>query len=810
MMLALAGWMISIALHADDVDTLRVRDIDEVTIVATPKENKRWREQPMAVSLLSQEAMQAAHVNGIKDLGGTAPGIYIPDYGSRLTSAIYIRGIGSRINTPSVGLYVDNIPYIHQAAFDFNYADVERIDILRGPQSTLYGRNAMGGLLKIYTKSPFAYQGTDIRLGAATRGSYSTSLTHYHRLSSRFAFSAGGFYNYEQGIFRNKALDGKRIDHSQNGGGRWRGIWLMAENWKADLNVSYEYSDEGGYPYQFLGRADGKGVGESLQPYVGQIAYNRESSYRRSMVNAALALEHQARSFTFSAVTGYQGLSDRMMLDQDFTPQDIYTLQQKQQLHTWSEEVVLKSRPDRRWQWTTGLFSFYQTLHTQAPVVFQRDGISLISRMMGSVIPSKIEVDMTDRMGMNILPSVQITSDEMAIEGRFSTPLFNAALFHQTTLRDILGVKGLSLTAGIRLDYEKMKLWYHSGTTLGYQVGIQGQMILGGKEQPPMTLMKPTSLAVTSLYEGRLQKDYLQLLPRVALQYDLPRQQGNLFASVSKGYRSGGYNIQMFSELLQTALRNDMMNQSRQAILDAMPKAVGPMLEKYLPQGGENPDARAAVAFKPEEAWNYEIGTHLNLLQRRLTLDASLYWMETKNQQISGFVDSGLGRITTNAGRSRSLGGEGTLTAAVTSALSLNVAYGYTYATFRHYLTGSGEEADNYRGHYVPFVPKHTLNGGGQYTWRVSHCRWIDRLVLSAHYQAAGRIYWTEENNASQAFYGTLNGRLAWHKGGGQVALWVRNALNRDYSAFYFESMGNAFRQPSRPIQAGIEVRCRF
>ena len=186
----------SIAQAADilteERDTIRVIDVEEVLIIATPKETKKLRELPASVTLLSQQQMQAAQVTGIKSLSHLVPNLFIPDYGSRLTSAVYLRGIGSRINTPSVGLYVDNIPYINQSAFDFSYADVERIDVLRGPQSTLYGRNAMGGLIKVHTKSPLTYQGTDLRLGAATHNEYHTSLTHYHRTNERFAFSTGG------------------------------------------------------------------------------------------------------------------------------------------------------------------------------------------------------------------------------------------------------------------------------------------------------------------------------------------------------------------------------------------------------------------------------------------------------------------------------------------------------------------------------------------------------------------------------------------------------------------------------------------
>ena len=179
---------------AEEVDTLKIVDVEEVLIIAAPKENRKLRELPNAVTLLSQQDMQAAQVNSIKNLTALVPNIFIPDYGSRLTSAVYIRGIGSLINTPSVGLYVDNIPYIDKSAFDFNYSDIERIDVLRGPQGTLYGRNAMGGLIKVHTKSPFSYQGTDFRIGAGTHNQYNTSVTHYHLMNERFAFSAGGFY----------------------------------------------------------------------------------------------------------------------------------------------------------------------------------------------------------------------------------------------------------------------------------------------------------------------------------------------------------------------------------------------------------------------------------------------------------------------------------------------------------------------------------------------------------------------------------------------------------------------------------------
>lgn len=107
----------------------------------------------------------------------------------------------------------------------------------------------MGGLIKVHTKSPFTYQGTDIRMGAATYNDYNVSLTHYHRISDQFAFSTGGFYEHTGGFYQNSARNNERVDKGNAGGGRFRGIYLPKDNLKLDLNVSYEYSDQGGYPY---------------------------------------------------------------------------------------------------------------------------------------------------------------------------------------------------------------------------------------------------------------------------------------------------------------------------------------------------------------------------------------------------------------------------------------------------------------------------------------------------------------------------------------------------------------------------------
>ena len=785
------------SLKADELpaDSLKAINMDEIVIIASPKVNNSLRDMPTATTQLSQLAMRTNQVTSLKSLNALVPNIFIPDYGSRLTSAIYIRGVGSRINTPAVGLYVDNVPYFDKSAYDFNYSDIERIDVLRGPQSTLYGRNTMGGLIHVHTKSPLTYQGTDLRLSAGNYHNYEGSITHYHRISDKFAFSFGGFFEDNGGFYQNSALNNKAVDNGLSGGGRIHAIFLPKDRLKLDLNVNYEYSKQGGYPYFYEGRTDGKD--DPREDKIGKISYNEECGYRRNMLNTGFTIEHQADKFTVSAVTGYQNLRDRMFLDQDFTEADIFNLEQKQYMNALSEEVVLKSKPNQRWQWTAGAFGFYQWLNTNAPVTFKREGIETV-----------IE-DNANRNFPNSPKAPQmhlsIHNPSFRVGGDFETPTFGVALYHQSTVNDLF-VKGLSATIGLRLDYEKNTMRYES---------VSDPLDFGfSMKMPSMGLdLNDNHMKAPAEFFGKLSNDYLQLLPKIALQYAW--KNNNVYATVSKGYRSGGYNVQMFSELAQVELRRGMMK----GILDSpnfdLPGMPGEIIDKMVNgMMPETPNVKDATIFKPEYSWNYELGSHFQLFGRRLNLDLAVFYMDTRNQQVARFSENGLGRITVNAGKSRSAGAELSLAANVTDAFSLQANYGFTHATFTEYKTNAqtknGLKEIDYSGNFVPFVPQHTFNIGGQYLFEMSPNCWLEGIRLNVNYNGAAQIHWNEANSAQEKFYGTLNGRVSFEKGSSSIAFWVRNATNADYTAFYFETMGNKFSQKGKPMQLGIELKCRF
>lgn len=793
-------------------DTTRVIDIEEVIVIATPKENNRLRQQPLSATSFSQGDMRNNSVTSVKSLSGLVPNLFIPDYGSKLTTSVYVRGIGSRINTPAVGLYVDNIPFIDKSAFDFNYSDIERIDVLRGPQGTLYGRNTMGGLIRVFTKSPFSYQGTDISLGAATYNNYKASVNHYHRISDKFAFSAGAFYEHEGGFFENVARNNEKIDKGDEVGGRMRAIWLPKDNLKLDFTVNYEYSNQGGYPYQLTSLSETDIYYQDLKGDLGKVAYNNECGYMRHLLNGGLNLEHQADNFILSSVTGFQYLKDEMNLDQDFTRKNVYTMSQRQNSKTISEEIVLKSKPGRRWQWTTGVSGFYQWLDTEGPVTFHEDGINWLNNTINSNANKYMpEIPMGPTMSMKMVFSDVINGNTLNIPGYFKTPVFNTAIFHQSTFNDLFGAEGLSFTVGLRMDYENLKMNYNSGVNYTHTYSLSGDM--GSRK---ITMIPETEFSQNVKYEGDLGHDYIQLLPKFAIQYDF-NNNNNIYATVSKGYRSGGYNIQMFSDILQNDMKSNNMSDVAKKTIETLDKMPAGMISEEMKQkiiGMMNgmaqkveTDVKSTTLYKPEYSWNYEIGSHMTMFDGRLQADVAAFYMDTHDQQISRFAASGLGRITVNAGKSRSIGGELALKAQITDAFSLNGNYGYTHATFTDYVVS---DEVNYNSNYVPFVPQHTFNIGGQYIFRMKSGAWLDNIMLNANYKGAGRVYWTEQNNAYQNLYGTLNGRISLNKGNGQIGIWINNALNTKYQAFYFESMNRGFAQMGRPMQIGVDLRCRF
>ena len=793
------------AIHAPvPADSSKTVEIEDIVVVASPKENTRLRQTASSVTLFSSQTLKSEGVKTLNELSGYAPNLYMPAYGSAQTSAIYIRGIGSRINTPAVALYVDDVPTADKSAYNMYPAGISRIDILRGPQGTLYGRNAMGGIVRIYTDNPLATQGTYIRMGTSSRdeASYISAIAN-EKLGSRTAISTGGYYRNSKGLFRNDTL-GKKTGGGNEAGGKLRLVYRPGRTWNFDLNTNYQYTDQNTYPYFYGGTA---GTTETLPGIIGRITANRESSYRRNMLAASLKAEYKANAFTAYSITSYQYMGDRMMMDQDFIYLDCYTLEQRQSSNALTQELVVKSLPGKRLQWTGGVFGMWQNLYTKAPVIFYKDGMEMLNGILAHALPAISYTNPMTQRPMTMAQQLTLTDAEMTLGSRMHTPVMNGAAFAQGTLHGF-PAKRLDLTLGARIDYEHQEMSY-----AGYATDISFQYT--------MDMIRPARLASAPSMKGKLDNGYLRILPKIALQYNLENGRGNIYATLSQGHRSGGYNVQMMSDVMRNAMQADMTNvtlqycdnllqqqadNARTEQLKQMFLGIKSAMDNGMPRPS-TPDVGTTVTYKPEFCWNYEAGAHLNFFERTLSADFSFFFIDTHDRQIARFTDSGMGRVMVNAGQSHSYGLEASLRGNfMDDRLSVAFNYGYTHATFRNYDAGNGKD---YTGNKVPFIPEHNTGAFADYRQPLRHGP-FDAITFGINANGFGRIYWTEANNASQDFYATVGAHIRLETGGWEFSLWGKNLTQTDYRTFYFESMDKSYYQKGYPLQIGFDLNIRL
>lgn len=782
-------------------------------MVASPKEEDAARARAGSVSSLGRKDLQAHSIESIKELGALVPNLFISDYGSRQTSAIYIRGIGSRSGTPSVGLFVDGIPYYDKSAFDFSLAHVEQIEVARGARNTLYGRGTMGGAINISTRSPFNYQGTDVHLGYASHNNQRrVSLTHYHHPVRKFAFSVGLFYEGDDGFFRH-ALTDRKVDGGNMGGIRLRGIYRPCDSLSIDASLHYEFTDEDAYPYYYTGALRGE---ETAASCIGHITSNLDNHYRRHLMNAGVRTDYRLPRVTLHAITSYQHITDHMAMDQDFLSQDIYALEQHQRINVLSQELMAKSRPMKHFQVLAGANVFYQWQQIEAPVTFRQDGVQMLNGIINSQAGQHLPTIQSGPMSMQFRFDDRIHGPSLRFDDDFSTPTMGAALYYQLELKDLFDVKGLGVTLGQRVNYERTWLDYGAWYDFAHTYSLKGHLKMPTMERDINMVPEQTFAVSNHTLSGSVASDNIQLQPKLTIQYKFTK--GNIYASVSRGHRSGGYNVQNISELLRQQMQTDIMGQVRDVtlpVLNAQPMVPQETKEKVAAilngMAAKRPlNVSASCEYLPEYTWSYEAGAHLNFFDGRLQTDVTAFMSNIENLQLSQMSATGMGRIITNAGRSRSAGVEFTLRARPVSALTLLATYGYTHATFRAYHIVDADGTDiNFRGNYVPYMPQHTCNFEAAYTFPLRHRTWRS-LTVGSNVSAAGRIYWNEANTRWQDLYALLGARVALSSRHLDLQVWGKNLTNTRYNTFWFESAGRGYEQHGRPLQVGVDVQWRF
>ncbi len=661
-------------------------EINEAYVSAS-KSNLKLKEIPASVSILSSKRLEENKIDALPDVSAIVPNFFMPDYGSKLTSPVYIRGIGSRINAPSVGLYVDGVPYFEKAAFNFDFFEIERIEVLRGPQGTLYGRNTMGGILNIETQTPFAYQGTNVKMSVGTYNAYVLNANHYNVLSNKLGYSLSVNYVNKGGYYQNDFLNNK-ADDLISVGFRNNLIMKVTSNLTIKNIASFESSDEGGYPYA---QYDSTIMGDL------PISYNQHSSYNRKLFSDALIVDYAGSNVNIKSTTSYQLLDDLQKIDQDFTNDSTLFADQDQIQNMLSQEIIVRSDNEKKYSWLLGGYGFIQRFD------------------------KKVDVDLYN-YDMNVIKNYDRT-------------IYGGALFHQSSLNNFL-IRNFSITTGIRLDYEKDSEDYL------YDRGVAGSY----------TTVDDTTGTLESFV----------LLPKLAVNYKIG--ESVVYAGVTNGYKTGGFNS-TFDE-----------------------------------------DRPQDFTYEPEYSWNYEVGVKTSFFNKMMYANAAIFYIDWDNQQIYQTNPSGYGSRLTNAGETESKGIELSLQAEPLNGYNVSINYGYTHATFKSYIV---DEQEDYTGNFLPFIPKNTLSFQLNKIFYLKN-NIIDNIKVNLLYKGLGKLYFNEDNTASEDFYGVLNANLSFVKNNFQFDIWGRNLTNKNYYTHFFSVYEYNFVQNGRPINFGMDIKFKF
>ena len=458
--------------------------LDEVVVTAEKKE-ELLQKIPASITALNAKQINAFGLWNTKEITGIIPNLYSADPGDN-RDVNSVRGIATSSYDPTVATYIDGVNQFSLDTYIPTLFDVERIEVLRGPQGTLYGRNAMGGVINIITKQPNnASSGfADISVGNYNQqritAGFKTPL-----IKDKLFFGASILSNKRDGYYTNEFTQSS-YDNQNGLSGNYFLKYIVSSCWDINLNFKHLANEnQGPFPLVF-------GTEEALNnPY--RLNQNSITTMKDKTSNSSLTIRYTGSGFNFSSQTAYQQNYRYYTnpIDGDFSPIDAISVINNYG-SKWNNNKVLTqdfkftSAPssNSKLKWTAGAFLFYQ----DAPVKqATRFGIDANLMMIGDSLFSIINTSTTLKKGF-------------AIYGQATYALSDK----------------LNMSFGLRNDYEN-----------------QTQSILGEYQRDP----SPELYTTTSDTLGRT--NFNALSPKLSLDYQV-NNNSLWYGSYSKGFRAGG------------------------------------------------------------------------------------------------------------------------------------------------------------------------------------------------------------------------------------------------------------------------------
>jgi iron complex outermembrane recepter protein len=357
--------------------------LDTVSVTAMRREDE-MQKTPLSMSVVSGDALDRMQIKRVDDLKFTTPNIIIEqNTGTSSGAKIIMRGVGADesmfTNDPAVALYIDDVYIPRQNGAMFDLYDVERIEVLRGPQGTLYGRNATGGAIRYISKKPTGEKKLAFDGSVGNLGRVDGRITAATRVGESVDISAAVLARKRDGIMHDITHD-RWVNDQDVMAGRFALSMPVGEASYASLSIDRlreRSTPAWGSPVMLT--ADDK-----VLPRLGSFYKTETDTLGLNEVDqfgASFSLDTNFEAFTLRNILHYRKLDHHFYMDVDGTEQMRYHLEQDQRQNQRGYEAQLTSQTDGAFSWVAGMFTFWE--HNDQPTrndIFTRGATNYVKQ----------------------------------------------------------------------------------------------------------------------------------------------------------------------------------------------------------------------------------------------------------------------------------------------------------------------------------------------------------------------------------------------------------------------------------------------
>ncbi len=772
-----AGPLIALGLIAASSAFAQQNGAAETTVQGEPEQvtvTARRREEdvqsvPVAVSVIGIQMLDNTGTYNVAQLTQLTPSVQFFSSNPRNT-AITIRGLGTSFGLTNdglesgVGLYIDQVYYSRPAAATFDFVDIGQIEVLRGPQGTLFGKNTTAGAINISIKTPTFERLIEAEASVGNYGLWQEKASISgplvgNILAGRLSVSS----TLRDGTLHN-VTTGKDVNDQNDFGARAQLLYRPNENFSLRLTGDYNHQKSiccaqlfvrvgttlKPVSQQFPALSAAAGYAPpSLDPFDRLVDTNTPAKANQVIGGASAIADWDVGPVILTSVSAWRTWNWDPSSDRDFTRLSIQTLSQNpDNQNQYSQEVRVASNSKHAVDYVAGLYYFHQIIDATPVAAYG----AAATRWL---LPQDLTIP------PNLL-------DGYRADGRAHSDTKSYAAFGQATWNI---TDALHLTPGLRYTYEDKS-------------GSFDQTVSGGLAPANANeLNRKNSIARDQHYKAAFTDG--SLAGDVDIAYDFT-DDIHAYATYSKGHKSGGINLAGIP-------------------VDA----------------AGNPVVTTAV-IKPEDVDTYEVGLKNQFFRGRLTLNLALFDTEVHNYQVN-VVDSGPGALRgylSNIEKVRSRGIEWDSAFAPTDDISGYLSGAWTdgeYVSFANgpcplELTTASTTSCNLSGRPLPGLSRWVVSAGGEYRHTVFDG--TGYLGIDASYRSSAYSDASDSKYLRMDGYAPINLRAGFISSQyWEAFVWVKNIFDARYFQYFSVQPGNSgavFGLPGDPRTFGLTFRAKY